>query len=206
MPLEEIKNKLISLSAQEKLLKAQKKEIVKVLSGLEKELIDTKKALNLCTKVAEETQKEFGDQLSALVTSCLQIVMVDAVYEFKIKFESKRNATSVDFTLLKNGMEQEIMAASGGGIVQLCSVALRLALHQLKLPRSRDTIIIDEGLSALRGRENMERVYFMLSTMCEKLGIQIIMISNASDDSDLLEKYHTIELENIDGVAKVINI
>jgi hypothetical protein len=204
MPLKLIESKLIALAAQKSLLTTQKREVGGILKSMEADLINTKKALALCTTVAEETQNEFGEQLSALVTSCLQIVMEDSVYEFKIKFESKRNATSVAFLLLKDGEEQELMGGSGGGVVQLCSVALRLALHQMKTPGSRNTIIIDEGLSALRGRDNMERVYKMLDTMSEKLGVQIIMISNASDDIDLLEPYNVIKLENVDGVANII--
>ena len=171
--------------------------------GFEAELLTSKKALALLTECAEETQAEFGKQLSDIVTNCLEIVFQEDKYEFEVAFESKRNATSVKFLLKKNGFEQELTEATGGGVLNVCAVGLRLALHQMKMPQSRNTIILDESLSNLRGRDNTQRVYQLLDMMCKKLNLQIIVVSNVGDDVELLESYNVITVQNIDGVAHI---
>tara|TARA_R110001599_G_scaffold101758_1_gene260050 strand:- start:1234 stop:1854 length:621 start_codon:yes stop_codon:yes gene_type:complete len=203
MDLDDIKAKLSSLTAQKELLNSQMKNENKLLRELKKELIDEKKAHALATTVAEEIQGEFGKQLSDLVTSCLNIVFVDDHYEFDVKFETKRNSTSVNFTLLKNGVKQSIMDGSGGGIISVVTVGLRFAMFAMKAPRSRSTIVIDEGFSALRGVDNIKRVYAMLEEISSSLGLQIILINNANEDLEITEDYNMILVENNDGIAEI---
>ncbi len=204
MELKDIGVKLSSLSAQRDLLKSQKKDAKKLLSDLKKELINEKKAHVLVTKVGEEIQGEFGDQLSALVTSCLNIVFIDDVYEFKVVFETKRNSTSVRFDLTKNGKTQGLMDSSGGGVINIVTIGLRFAMYSMSHDKSRNCLIIDEGFGALRGSDNVKRVYEMLDTISKSLGLQLIMINNANEDLDLTEDYNVITLMNEGGVARVL--
>ena len=204
MELKDIGGKLTSLSAQRDLLKSQKKAVKDVLSSLKTMLINEKKAHALVTKVGEEVQGEFGDQLSALVTSCLNIVFVEDNYEFKVVFETKRNSTSVSFDLMKNGKTQGLMDSSGGGVINVVAIGLRFAMYSMSCEKSRNCLIIDEGFSALRGSENIKRVYEMLDTISKSLGLQLIMINNANEDLELTEDYNVVRLENIDGVAKIV--
>ncbi|MAF25306.1 hypothetical protein CL634_06990 [bacterium] len=204
MDLDDIKRKLDSLSAQKQLLESQMKAENKMLRGIKKELVDEKKAHSIATSVGEEIQGEFGKQLSDMVTSCLQSVFIDDVYEFGVKFETKRNSTSVNFSLSKNGSEQQLLEGSGGGVISVVCAGLRIAMHSIKSPRANNTLVMDEPFSALRGIDNVKRLYSMLDTFCQKLNVQLIVISSANENSDLTEDYNVISIENSDGISRVV--
>jgi hypothetical protein len=105
---------------------------------------------------------------------------------------------------MKNGKEQGLMDSSGGGVINVVAIGLRLAMYSMSVNKTRNTIIIDEGFSALRGEENVKRVYEMLDTFSKELGIQILIINSANESLELSEDYNVIKLENVGGVARIV--
>lgn len=193
--------KLVAMMAERKLLEKQKNSILNKKKSKDEVQLNLKKVLSIFISVTEETQQKFSRNLSSLVTSCLGIVFVEDEYSFDVIFDSSSTKTNVEFVLFKNGNPQDILTATGGGVCDIVAIALRLALHQMMKPKSRNTLIIDEGFKCLRGVDNLVRVYEMLDVMSKELNLQIIMINNANENLELVEKYNVIVLENKDGVS-----
>lgn len=201
--LDAMRYALNSSEAQRNLLKKQQRQFKKELKDQRDLVLDIKKALAIVTEAGEETQKAFGEQLSSLVTSAIQIVMVEDHYEFEVRFDTKRNATSVSFHLFKNKEEQDLKVGTGGGVLDIIQIALRFAMYSMKRPRSRNLILLDEPTKCLRGMDNIGRVYEMIDKISKGLGLQIIMVSSANETLDFADRYNIIELVNEDGVVGV---
>ena len=113
--------------------------------------------------------------ISDIVSLAIESVFNDP-YEFKIEFVEKRGKTECEIWFIKNGEKLDPKTASGGGAVDVASFALRLALWNLKKPKSRNTLILDEPFKHLKGFEENVKVIQTIKLLSEKLGLQIIMV------------------------------
>ena len=63
----------------------------------------------------------------------------------------------------------------GGGVIDVASLALRLACILLTKPRRRKLLVLDEPLKNVRGRDNRKKVKAMLEALTNELGVQVII-------------------------------
>lgn len=161
---------------------------------------DCLQARAIVQKVAEETQKKIEFQISNLVSLALASVFPDP-YKFDLRFVQRRNRTECDLIFSKNGNEtDDILFSGGGGVADVASFALRIALWSLK--KSRATFILDETWKFLHSPVYQEKVSIMLKELSEKLGIQIIMISDQLNILNAVDK--VFRVENSNGNSKII--
>lgn len=100
-------------------------------------------AQSILQDLAKQTQQQAHQRIAQIVTKCLQSVF-DKPYEFKIHFEQKRGRTEAHMVFVKDGHEVDTLSASGGGLVDVASFALRLACLILSRPSPRRFIALDE--------------------------------------------------------------
>lgn len=134
-----------------------------------------KTAREFFLKVAQDTQANLETRLSKIVTMALCAVFEDP-YEFQVKYEIRRGATECDLVLYRDGHEYDPLASSGGGVVDITALALRMAVWSLA-PESRPVIVLDEPFRNL-SENHHELAAEMLHSLSQKLGIQIIMASH----------------------------
>jgi DNA repair exonuclease SbcCD ATPase subunit len=149
--------------------------------------------------VAKKTQEELSSQISSIVTLALNSIF-DVTYEFGIRYEEKRGKTEAHLFFNKNGNEVDPIDDSGGGVVDVASFALRIALWYLSRPRPSNTIILDEPLKFL-DRKLQPKASLLLKTLSEKLGIQFIIVSH--DEGIISAADKIFEVTNKDGVSEV---
>ena len=129
----------------------------------------------LFQKAAEMTQKQLEFHISGLVSTALAAVWDDP-YEFKVEFIQRRGKTEEDLWLLRNGSKIKPLDASGGGVVDILSIALRMAFWSLT-KETRPLLILDEPFKHLSG--NLQsKAAAMLRMISKKLKLQILMISH----------------------------
>ena len=134
------------------------------------------KARAIIQIVAEETQKKIEYQISNLVSMALASVFPDP-YEFKANFVQRRNKTECDLLFIKNGNEtDDILNSGGGGVADIASFALRIALWCIK--KTRPTFLLDEPGKFIHDAEYQGKVSEMIKKLSEELKIQIIIISD----------------------------
>ena len=145
------------------------------LSQAERAYQNELEAREVLKQVALSTQAGLEFQISSLVTAALAAVFPDP-YEFKIKFVERRNRTECDVIFSKNGEDYDPKEASGGGPLDVASLALRLAYWSLR--RNRRTFVLDEPFKHVSAGRH-EKVSSMLKMLSTQLGIQIIMVTHS---------------------------
>lgn len=191
--------KLSQLQGQRNLLIEQQKEAQKNSLNFQKTYNNILKARAIVQIVAENTQKQIEYHISNLVTMALASVFPDP-YEFKLQFVQRRNKTEADLIFLKNENEiTDILESGGGGVADIASLALRIALWSIK--KTNPTIMLDEPCKFLHNPIYQEKASELLKEVSDRLGIQMIMVS---DQQSLLKSADkVIEIVNVNGISIV---
>lgn len=146
------------------------------------------KAREIISKVAVETQKTFEVQISSIVSMALTAVFPDP-YEFLLRFETRRNQTEADIFLVKNGEEIDPEDSVGGGVMDVVSFALRVAVVVLR--QKRQTIILDEPFKHLSA-DLQPKASAMLLMLSQELNIQFIIVSHEEGIIECADRTFTI--------------
>ncbi len=134
------------------------------------------KARAIIQLVATNTQRKIELRISQLVTMALAAVFPDP-YEFQLKFDVKRNNSEAITTFIKNGNQiDNIFDAGGGGVADIANIALTISLWSLN--KTRNSFIFDEPDKFIHNAQYQERTSEMLKMLCDKLNIQIIIVSD----------------------------
>lgn len=137
-------------------------------------------AQNVLQNVAEQVQRLTHDRLSGLVTSCLRAIFGDDAYSFTIEFEKKRGRTEAVLRFTKQGEEIDPMSASGGGVIDVASFALRVAALLLSKPPLRRVLCLDEPWKHLSA-DYRPKVRVLVEKLSEELGVQFLIVTHSSD-------------------------
>lgn len=178
--LEHLCNKMGRLQASLSLAEAQVREEEIALTALKGRLGTLQEAQRVFQALAKEVQQQAHAQIAGIVTRCLKAVFGKDAYEFTIKFEEKRGKTEAHLLFLKNGIEEDPLEAGFGGAVDLASFALRLSCLLLRKPPLRRLLILDEPFKHL-SKEYRPAVKDLLESLCEEMGLQIIMVTHAPE-------------------------
>jgi DNA repair exonuclease SbcCD ATPase subunit len=158
------------------------------------------KARTIVQSVAKETQSRIEIHIGKLVSCALATVFPDP-YIFALRFVERRNSTECDLIFTKNENEtDDILNSGGGGVADIASFALRVALWSLK--KSRATFLLDEPDKFLHNPVFQEKASEMMKELCDKLGIQIIMISDQENIITAADKI--IRIENKNRVSSIV--
>lgn len=179
-------------------LKKDITDIKKNIKSSKKELKNVETAQVIIQTVAEQTQKQLVYQLTEIVDLALSSVYDDP-YEFRLDFIQKRGKTEADIYFVRNGKRRNPMTGSGGGVVDVASFALRLALWSLN--NTEKTIIIDEPFKNLDKKRQI-KAGEMITLLSKKLGIQFILTSHEDAIINTADKVFDTQLVNKVSVVK----
>lgn len=132
--------------------------------------------VKLLQEVATTVQAKAHARISRLVARCLGAVFTEP-YEFEIEFEQKRGRTEARLVFKRGANEVDPLNASGGGVVDVCSFALRLAALVASRPARRKVMIMDEPFKHL-SREYRPAVRALLEGLASELGMQFIIVTH----------------------------
>jgi len=150
-------------------------------------------------QVAKDTQEILRFQITDVVQVALDVVF-PRQYDFSVEFVTKNNKTFADIYLLRNGAKIDPMDASGGGVVDIISFALRLAAWTLST--TDDMIMFDEPFKYL-SNDLRPVAGQILSDLSQKLNIQIIMVTHDENMIEIADKVHDVRINN--GVSSIRN-
>jgi DNA repair exonuclease SbcCD ATPase subunit len=167
---------------------------------LERRLKLLEKAQAFLQKIAQETQEQLKFQIEDIVNLALETCF-PGEYTFEVKFEILRGKTEAELVFLdqKTGRQVDPMEASGGGVVDLTTFALRIACFALE-QGTDNVIVLDEPFRFL-SRDLQQRAGEILKTLSERMNLQVIMVSHIGEIIDVADKI--FEVRKIDGVSKV---
>lgn len=176
--IEEIIDHLKELQTEYSL--ARKKHSKNVLAiAKEKKAIEVlEKCKAVLIKVGEDTQKELKKYIEETTTLALQSVYGDD-YEFTIEFDySKRDQVEIYFFIRHLGIKLEPRKDTcGGGVIDVCSFALRMICLTLEEPDVAAVLILDEPFKNVSAKF-IPLVGQMIVDTADLLKLQIIMVTH----------------------------
>lgn len=161
-------------------------------------MLALEQALVFVQDVAQKTQEQLVLHIQDVVNTALDTCFPDE-YEFNLVFEIKRNKTEARLVFMKNGFEIDPMEASGGGVVDVASFALRIAAWSLG--KTNNVICLDEPMKFL-SRDLQPRAGEILQEISKKLGIQFIMVSHVADIIQSADRVFEINLNKGASMVK----
>lgn len=147
------------------------------LETLEAELEAAKEARKEIQNAAQKTQSGLEVHFGNVVTTAIQSVGFTD-YEFKPTFVQRRNKTECDMLLEKEGKQFKPNNFVGGGVIDTCAFALRMALW--KLEDTAPVIIIDEPFK-LVSKGYLSEVSSMLDEIQKEFKIQMIIVTHHNE-------------------------
>lgn len=161
-----------------------------------------KSAQIIIQNVAQQTQQALQYQLSDLCSLALKAVFSNP-YKLRVEFEIKRGRPECKLSFEKNGELFSPMDSSGGGAIDIASMALRIAIWSITRPIPHNTLILDEPFKFLSERYQ-EKASIMLQEISKRVGIQIIMVSHCYRLIEGADK--VFDTQMIDNVSVVKSI
>jgi DNA repair exonuclease SbcCD ATPase subunit len=163
-------------------------------------LQQTENALEISKQVGLKTQQELEYHISNLVSAAISSVFPDNPYKFRALFIERRGKTECDLMLERDGELIDALHSAGGGVVDVTTLALRIASLSMKSGRIRPVLLLDEPFKHL-SIDLQDRAEQMLHELATKVGIQVICNSHASSAVENTDKAFQISIE--DGISQV---
>jgi DNA repair exonuclease SbcCD ATPase subunit len=152
-------------------------------------------------KIAQETQEHLRFQIEDIVNLALETCF-PGEYIFQIKFEISRGKTEAELVFLDQKTQRQIdpMNASGGGVIDLTTFALRIACYALE--RGTDNVIVLDEPFRFLSRDLQQRAGEILKILSERMNLQIIMVSHIGEIIDVADKVFEVK-KNENGISRV---
>lgn len=190
--------------------KGKKEKLLEQLKKYEEEILELENTIELLEKVIILFQKtsEFARsqaklQIENLVTKCLQYIFESDI-KFTIEIEELRNKANAQFYVISENGGIEIKTrpelSRGGGVVDIVSLALRIAFLQIHNPKIQGPLILDEPAKHV-SEDYIYNVGDFLKEMSEMFNRQIIMVTHNQHLSALSENSYRIDLNGSTSLA-----
>jgi hypothetical protein len=142
------------------------------------------------TVALERLNEQLFQQLLGVVEEKLTIALqeiLDQPLKFKVTADFKRGGATVEFSIERDGNEEDINRGQGGSVTNVISVGLRMfALTTLDEASHRRFLVLDEQDCWLRP-DLVPRLVKIVHDAGQALGFQVLMISH--HDVSIFEQY-----------------
>lgn len=136
-----------------------------------------RQAQQLIQLVAAEAQQRVHSKIALIVSRCLSSLFGKKAYKFEIRFDKKRGKTEAVLFFRRGKLEVDPMEASGGGVIDIASFALRVACILSAVPRLRKLIVLDEPYRHL-ALDLRPLAMTLMQELAGELDIQFIIVSH----------------------------
>ncbi|MFA7411847.1 MAG: ATPase, partial [Tissierellaceae bacterium] len=173
---------------------------------LEGELNLLSKVAVLLQKTSEFSREQAKKQVESLVTKCLQFIFESDI-EFSIEMEELRGKSSAEFYVI-NKVEDLIVKtrpelSRGGGVVDIVSLALRIAFLQIHKPKIEGPLILDEPAKHVSD-EYIYNVADFLRQTSELFNRQIIMVTHNNHLASIGTNAYRVDIRGSESTATKI--
>jgi DNA repair exonuclease SbcCD ATPase subunit len=165
-----------------------------------KEDLSTKTSLFL-QSLSDQTRINVLEKISGIVTEALQTIK-DQNLEFRMLLSTERNAADLKMVVYdkQTQTEYDVLESMGGGIVDLVSISLRLALLCKWQPAISRILILDEAGKHISIKDQ-EQLADFISKLSKLLNCQFVWITHSEVLSRSADRVFEVTKQN--GVSKV---
>ncbi|NMB34228.1 MAG: ATPase [Clostridium sp.] len=158
----------------------------------------------LLQRVSEHAREQSRAHIESLVTNCLQYIF-DSNLEFRIEIEEVRGRPEAEFFVVSNldGMtiKTKPQDARGGGIIDIISLAIRIAMLECSDLELKGPIILDEPAKHVSD-DYITQVAEFLRQVTYMFKRQVIMITHNRHLSEMADKWYRVEMNN--GISIIV--
>jgi len=202
--LSENKNRLMMNKGRKEQLEEQMKIIKDNMKNGEHDIDIFEQVRILLQRTSDYAREQSRVRIESLVTNCLQYIF-DSNMEFKIEISEARGRPEADFYVVSqvNGEASRMkpQEARGGGVVDIISLALRLAMLQCSSVDINGPIILDEPAKHVSDEYIVQVAEFLkqVSLMFDR---QVIMVTHNRHLVEIADK--AFKIEQNDGKSSII--
>ncbi|MTI95211.1 MAG: hypothetical protein FH749_06940 [Firmicutes bacterium] len=212
----QLRTKHDQLKGRKEALEEQLNAARQELTSAEADIADWEQVQTLFGKVSEFAREQLKARVEQTVTAALQAIFEDSRLEFRIQLKTVANKPAAEWQVISqyNAPGGDELAgpitvtanpedARGGGITDVVSLALRLALLELARPKPEGPVILDEAGKHV-SREFAPNVAEFLKQYAQRTGRQIILITHQEALADVADVAYRVEQK--DGVSEVARV
>lgn len=141
---------------------------------------DLREAVGVAQRVAADVQAKAHERIAEVVSRSLASVFGADAPRFVIRFEQKRGKTEALLLLEQDGVEMDPLTATGGGVIDVASFALRLSCLMLSNPPLRRVLVLDEPFKHLSA-DYRPAVRELMETLAHELGVRILQVTHSEE-------------------------
>ncbi len=205
--LADLRSRYQQAAGQLALLERQKAEKIEQLSSAKKDIETWQQVQLLFTKASEFARTQLKKRIEETVTAALQAILATDSIEFQIDIRMLSGSPAADWSVVSKYGDLIVAAnpedGRGGGVADIVSLALRLALLELARPKPKGPIFLDEPGKHV-SREYLPNMAEFLKQYARKTGRQIIMITHADPLADVADvSYRVTQVNGISEVSRL---
>lgn len=188
--------------AKLEILKEKGQKLDTMLATLGKSLSDLREADDVMNAVSVLAQEDSKNIVEELVTLAMQSVYGDN-YSFEVDNKINRGQPETFFYVVKDGERCLLKSADdyfGGGVVDICSFALRVVMWAIQDSKSDNVLLLDEPMKNL-DTARLTLAGKMIQELSKALNLQFIIITH--EDELILTGDSTFLVTQTNGVSKV---
>jgi len=206
--LSELRSRYNQGLGQKEMLERQKAEKEEALTQAKKDIELWQQVQILFSKVSEFARAQLKARIEETVTAALQAVFERDDIAFEIEMRTINNQPAAVWNVVSYyGTGDDISTVSGspedargGGVSDIVSLALRLALLELARPKPAGPVLLDE-VGKHVSRNYAPNVAAFLKQYAQKTGRQIILITHDPNLAEVADISYKVEQQN--GISEV---
>jgi len=205
--LSELKSRYNQAQGQLGLLKEQQTEKQRALTSAQKNIETWQQVQVLFGKVSEFARQQLKLKIEQTVTAALQAVFERDDISFSVEMKTVGGQPAAEWAVVSQYGDVSVSGdpqdSRGGGVSDIVSLALRLALLELARPKPLGPVLLDEvGKHVSAGYA--PNVAAFLKQYAEKTGRQIILITHDPNLAEVADVSYRVSQE--DGVSEVVRL
>jgi DNA repair exonuclease SbcCD ATPase subunit len=157
------------------------------------------KAVEILDMAQISVRANIKSGFESIVTYALQFILGTG-YRFELDFGRRGKLQEVDLCVKNDALDvpADPMVTSGGGVLGIVALALRVAILELHKPKIEGPVVLDESFKHL-SREYLFTAGEFLNALNERVGRQIIMVSHKSELVKMASNAVEIKKGAVDG-------
>ena len=197
------KNKYYEDLGEKKSIENNIKRLEKNLKKINNESEDLILVDTLLKETADFSRLQSSKEIESIVTSCLDLVF-NSKMEFKIELSQLRGKNSAEFFIIEMDEDKKytykIEDTRGGGVIDILSLALRIAFILKIYPPVKGPIVLDEPAKHVSD-DYIFNIADFIKKISEEFDKQIIIISHNEHLSSIGDNSYKIYKENLHSVV-----
>lgn len=195
---------LLTKKVEEDRLRKERNELRREEEGCGREKVVLDRAREIVNTVLLATQAQVISFVEEVVTLALSIVY-GTDYSFRISFDLKRNQSEMTPWIVKDEILMSPRDEVGGGILDVCSLALRLVFWALTEPRPAPIMMLDEP-GRFISPDRQQAFGEMLKKLSEVLDLQMIVVSHSRQVVGFANRaFEVFQASGISEVKEITN-